>query len=78
MRAAVYVLQLMATQFGHHDTVFAEVVEDIEQRYADITCQDGAWQQMVYQRGRGALAFGAGDADGEVAVDLEEEVGEGG
>ena len=76
MGSAMDVLQLVAAEFGHNEGVGAEVVEDVEEGDADVAGQDGARQQVVNKAGGGGLALGAGDADGEVAVDLQEEVGE--
>ena len=74
MWCAVYVLQLVAREFGHHDAVFIYVVEDVEEGDADIAGEDTAREQMMDEAGGGGLALGAGDADGKVAVDLQEEV----
>ena len=71
------ILQLVTAQLCHHDRVFLQLVEDVEQRDADIASQNTTWQQVMYQRRRSALALGAGDADSHVTIHLEEEVGEG-
>ena len=75
--SAMDVLQLVAAELSHNEGVGAEVVEDVEEGDADIAGEDAARQQMVDEARSGGLALGAGDADGEVAVDLQEEVGEG-
>ena len=76
MWRTVDILQLMATQFRYHNGVLFQFVEDIKQRNANIARQDTPWQQVVYQRCRGTLAFGASHPNGHVAIDLQEEVGE--
>ena len=77
MRGAVDVLKLVAAEFGHNEAVFTKFVENIEEGDAYIAGEDGAGQQVMDEGSGGRLAFSAGDADGEVAIDLQEEVGEG-
>ena len=76
MGCAMDILQLVAGELGHNDAALAEVVEDVEQRDANVAGQDAAWQQMVYQTGGGGLALGAGNANGHVAIYLQKEVGQ--
>ena len=76
MRATVDILELVAAEFRHHDAVLAQVVEDVEERYADVAGEDAAGQQVVDEACGGGLALGTSDADGHVAIDLKEEVGQ--
>ena len=76
MGRAVQHFELVAGEFGHDDGVLVELFDDIEEGDADIAGQDAAGDEVGDEAGGGGLPLGAGDADGEVGVDLEEEVGE--
>ena len=76
MRATVDIFELVAAELGHDDAILAQVVEDVEQRYADVAGEDAAGQQVVDETCGGGLALGTCDADGHVAVDLKEKVGQ--
>ena len=76
MWRAVQHLELVAGEFGHDDGVLVELLNDIKEWDADIAGQDAAGDEVGDEAGGGGLALGAGDADGEVGVDLEEKVGE--
>ena len=79
MRRNGGIFKLMSRQLGDDDGVVIQLVHNIEEGYADIAGQKSVaaavGQNMVYQRRRGAFAFGAGDANSLVMELAEEQVG---
>ena len=59
MWATVNVLELVAREFGDNDATLVNVIQNIEERDADIAGKDGAWQQVMYEAGSCALSFGS-------------------
>ncbi len=71
--------ELVRRQFSHYCRGRADAVDDVEERHADVARQQGVasrtFEQMVNQRGRRALAFGACHTDDLPVKGFQKKVG---
>lgn len=82
MGSVMDIFELVAREFGNHNGVVVDLGEDVEERDAHVAGKNdfpcvgkGGFEDVEDERGGGAFAFGAGDGNGLVSVDLEEKVG---
>lgn len=82
MWGLVDILELVARELGNDECLLVNLVEDVEKGYAYVAGQDGAMlgaeslvEYVVDKSGGSALAFGAGDSNSEVVIDLKKDIG---
>ena len=75
---AVDELELVGGEFGHDGGLVVQLLDDVEEGHADVAGEEclaaGRLEDVVDERGGGALALGAGDAHHLLVAGLQEEV----